>query len=58
MVTFTDWLAHEVLHLLHAKFQPFTINGFDAMTSLVMTYCIDKFQPDHIFLIKNVHYKN
>jgi len=58
VVTFTHWLAHEVLHLLHVKFQPFTLNGFDAMTSLVMTYCIDKFQPEgplySICIVQNI----
>ena len=46
MVKFTHWLVHRVIHLLHAKFQQFTMNGFDAMTILVMTYFIDGFQPE------------
>ena len=41
MVKFTHWLVHRVIHLLHAKFQQISINGFDAMTILVMTYFMD-----------------
>ena len=46
MVKFTRWLVHGVNHLLHAKFQQFTIYGFDAMTIVVLTYFVDGFQPE------------
>ena len=46
MVKFTRWLVHGVNHLLHAKFQQFTIYGFDAMTILVLIYFVDGFQPE------------
>ena len=46
MVKFTRWLVYGVNHLLHAKFQQFTIYGFDAMTILVLTYFVDGFQPE------------
>ena len=32
--------------MLHAKFQQFTIYGFDAMTIVVLTYFVDGFQPE------------
>ena len=46
MVKFTRWLVHGVNRLLHAKFQQFTLYGFDAMTILVLTYFVDGFQPE------------
>ena len=55
MVKFTRWLVYGVKHLLHAKFQQFTLYGFDAMTILVLTYFVDGFQPEAPLMVRKSH---